>query len=231
MPDAPYCGPAPIPDTLMASWNLDPFLIAALGVAAVATVRVRGSKALWLAGVAVLALAFVTPLCALASALFSVRVLHHVIIVAVAAPLLVAGLGRRSQAAGPAFLWHVAMIWLWHLPAPYAFALSSDAAYWLMEVTLLGSALWLWAAMMARAGQGIVLALGTLVQMGLLGAILTFAGRPLFAWHVFTTDAFGLSPLEDQQLAGLLMWVPAAFPYLGFALHRLCTRILSGARA
>ena len=55
----------------------------------------------------------------------------------------------------------------------------------------------------------------------LLGALLVFAGRPLFADHLATTAAYDLSPLEDQQLAGLIMWVPAALHYLGVALWRL----------
>lgn len=231
MTTIPYCGPPPDPDALLTTWNLDPVLLGALSVAAMATGRVGGSKGAWLAGVAVLALAFVSPICAWASALFSIRVLHHVIVVAVAAPLLVAGLGLRVSSAAGAFLTHLGLIWLWHMPAPYASALSSDLAYWLMELSLLGSAMWLWAAMMGRVGPAIALSLGTLVQMGLLGALLTFAPHPLFEAHLFTTAAFGLTPLEDQQLAGLLMWVPAAFPYLGFALYRLCTHVLPGARA
>lgn len=231
MTDIPYCGPPPVPGTLLTSWNFDPVLLIALAGAAAVTGRIRGSRKAWLAGVILLALAFVSPICAWASALFSVRVLHHVIVVAVAAPLLIVGLGWRVQSAGAAFLAHLAMIWLWHIPAPYAFALGSDIAYWMMELSLLGSAMWLWAAMMARVGPAMALSLGTLVQMGLLGALLTFAGRPLFEAHYFTTAAFGLSPLEDQQLAGLLMWVPAAFPYLGFALYRLCAHVLPGARA
>jgi putative membrane protein len=41
-----------------------------------------------------------------------------------------------------------------------------------------------------------------------LGAVLTFADRPLFPWHLTTTQAWGLSPLQDQQLGGSLMRVP-----------------------
>ena len=49
----------------------------------------------------------------------------------------------------------------------------------------------------------------TIVQMGLLGAVITFAGRPLYAPHLYTAQTWGLTPLEDQQLGGVLMWVPA----------------------
>ena len=60
--------------------------------------------------------------------------------------------------------------------------------------------------------------LGSIIQMGMLGALLTFAGQPLYEPHMTTTLPYGLTPLADQQLAGLLMWVPAALPYLAVAL-------------
>ena len=62
-----------------------------------------------------------------------------------------------------------------------------------------------------------VIALGA-GQMGLLAALLTFAPDPLYAEHLTTTAAFGLSALEDQQLAGLVMWVPGMAVFLVLAL-------------
>jgi cytochrome c oxidase assembly factor CtaG len=50
------------------------------------------------------------------------------------------------------------------------------------------------------------------IHNGLLGALLTFANAPLYRYHA--TGAWGLSPLEDQQLAGLIMWVPAGIIHL-----------------
>ncbi|WP_241557883.1 cytochrome c oxidase assembly protein [Falsirhodobacter deserti] len=207
---------------------MDPVVIGGLILALALTGRTAGSRTAWLAGLAVLAITFISPICALASSLFSVRVLHHVLIVAVAAPLLVLGLRMRSQDGTLAFLTHLGVIWLWHMPAPYQAALDSVPIYWVMELSLLLSAIWLWSAILApgNVGRAITLSLGTLVQMGLLGALLTFANHPLFAAHLATTAPFGLSPLEDQQLAGLLMWVPAAIPYVGLALHRLCVDLL-----
>lgn len=218
----PYCGAAPVPDDLWTAWNTDPWLIAALALGAAATVAMP-RRAMWLAGIAVLALAFVSPLCALSSALFSVRVFHHVLIVAIAAPLLVWGAGWRAGGGGAAFLVHLGAIWVWHMPQPYDAALGSDALYWVMETSLLASAIWLWAAISRtdRIGPAVALSLGTLLHMGMLGALLTFAARPMFAAHLVTTEPFGLTALEDQQLAGLLMWVPAALPYVGFAAWRV----------
>jgi putative membrane protein len=63
------------------------------------------------------------------------------------------------------------------------------------------------------------MALGaTIGQMGLLGALLVFAPRPLYAEHLASTAGWGLSPLADQQLAGLLMWMPAMLPYVAVAI-------------
>ncbi|KFI30513.1 cytochrome c oxidase assembly protein [Haematobacter massiliensis] len=219
----PYCGPAPAPEALWLSWNLDPLVLVPILLLAMWSLHARSRAGIVAAGV--LFIAFVSPLCALSTALFSARVAHHVLLVSIAAPLLARCLPRGpSRGAELAFLAHAATLWLWHTPGPYGWALSSPAAYWLMEATLLGSAVWLWRAMLSpatAAGRAILLLLGVTMQMGLLGALLVFAGRPLFADHLATTAAYDLSPLEDQQLAGLIMWVPAALPYLGVALWRL----------
>jgi putative membrane protein len=162
----------------------------------------------------------------LASALFSVRVLHHILLVTVMAPLVILAVppAKRGSTAFPAqlsFLAHTGLMWLWHAPGPYLFALGSPAAYWLMELSLIGSALWLWRDILApgrTVGAALALLLGTTLQMGMLGALLTFARQPLFVAHLETTQPFGMLPLADQQLSGLLMWVPAALPYLLVAL-------------
>lgn len=229
----PYCGPPPLPGGVWNAWNFDPPLIAALAVMALGALiwRPRDSgRRLALAGATlVLFAAFVSPLCALSSALFSARVLHHLLIFVAAAPLLALALlpagasPPRGSLALPVIA-HAAMLWLWHTPGPYAWALGGHAQYWLMETTLLASALWLWRGILsarARPGAAIAALLATMVQMGFLGALLTFAQRPLFAPHFLVTEPFGLSALEDQQLAGLLMWAPGALPYLAAAIWLL----------
>lgn len=228
-----YCGPAPDAATLPWRWNLDPVLIAALSVFALLCHRLlpdRRPRITAVLGHLVLVVAFVSPLCALASALFSARVLHHVLLVALAAPLfaLAAVQGGRARplehAPQIAFATHTLLFWLWHSPSAYAFALTSHSAYWLMQLSLLGSAIWLWVnALGPRASTGRALALlfSTVLQMGMLAALLTFSRTPLYDAHLHTTVVFGLSPLEDQQLAGILMWVPAAGPYLLAALWRI----------
>lgn len=233
IPLDPYCGPAPTPEIWLAQWNLDPLVIAPVMLGMLLAVRTRPGWAV--AAAFVLLAAFVSPLCALASALFSARVLHHILLIAFAAPLIVLALPRMAQVLGrgpasPAFALHMALVWLWHAPVPYHWALSSDPAYWVMELSLLGSAIWLWAVIMApgRVGTAISVAMGSAMQMGLLGALLVFASGPLYAAHFASAPPFGLSATEDQQLAGVLMWVPAALPYLAAVLWRIAPLIQPG---
>jgi putative membrane protein len=228
-----YCGPPPVPGALWTDWNFDPYVLGALLLMLVALRRNRAG----LAAVAVLAVAFVSPLCALSSALFSARVVHHVLLVAIAAPLLAWSMpARRPSGAGLAFAASTAMLWAWHLPAAYDLALAHMGAYWLMQLSLLGSAVWFWRAVFG-AGRSPVEALALVVagfaQMGMLGAILTFAPAPLYAAHATAPLAWGLMPLADQQLGGLLMWIPAGLPYAlaGIAVARAGWADLQGRAA
>ncbi|WP_343520283.1 cytochrome c oxidase assembly protein [Sphingomonas sp.] len=221
----PYCGVAPVPGELLARWNLDPLLLAALALATIAGLRFgEVERRPLLIAMALLALLFVSPFCALTSALFSARAVHHLALTAVVAPLLAAALPVRRVPGGPV-PWtglHAVTFWLWHAPAAYEAALSNHALYWLMQASLLLSALALWRAVRAAPPtSGIAGLLATMVQMGLLGALLTFAGTPLYAPHALGPLAWGATPLEDQQLAGLIMWAPGAGLYLAAALALL----------
>jgi putative membrane protein len=227
MPDPmiAYCGPAPVPNDIWTRWNLDPLLMAMLAALALVVARGRSSdaRAGW-AALALMVVIFVSPVCALSSALFSVRVLHHVLLVAAVAPLLALAF-PMTRAGSPPLAVLVAtsavILWLWHAPGPYAWGLASVPAYCLMQVSLLGSAWLMWRVILAPAtpsAAALVALVATIGQMGLLGALIVFAPGPLYPVHLASTAPWGLSPLADQQLAGLLMWVPAAVPYLGVGL-------------
>jgi putative membrane protein len=230
----PYCGSPPIPGAL--EWNLDPILLTCLGALLAGHAwGARGAPAdaagpqrrmAFVAGWAVAALALASPLCHLSVALFGARIGQHILLLLVAAPLMAFGrpglilrpllpnAWRRRQAgpmrgalAVPVF---AAALWGWHLPGPYDATLAGDAAYWAMHVSLFAAAIWLWHALLdaGRPHFALLAGAGTAVQMGLLGALLTLAPAPLFEAHQATTWPWGLTPLEDQQLGGLLMWVP-----------------------
>jgi putative membrane protein len=220
----PYCGPGATPLDWAGRWNGDPWLLAGLTLLALGLWRIVAPDRRAAAGLAlaVLAILFVSPLCALSSALFSVRTVHHLLLVAMAAPLLAWSLPRRPAgplAAATATAVQALVFWVWHAPGAYGAALSSDGLYWLMQASLLATALWFWMAVRAaRPPAAVAGLLAAMVAMGLLGALITFAGRPLYAPHLLTTWSWGLSPLADQQAAGLIMWAPAAAAYLGAAL-------------
>jgi putative membrane protein len=226
-----YCGPAPAPPDVLLAWNADPIAIV-LCAALLGLGRLYGdgpTKPLY-AAVAVLAALYLTPLCALTVALFSARVLHHVLLIAAVAPLL--ALAFPAARTPPSLGWlvalHVAVVWLWHIPDVYGFAVGAALPYWTMQGTLLVTGFMLWRAVLAPAtnpGAAILALLATVVQMGMLGALLTFAPGPLYEPHLSTTIPFGLSPLQDQQLAGLTMWVPALLPYLAAALTIFSSRV------
>ncbi len=82
-----------------------------------------------------------------------------------------------------------------------------------MHITTFGAALMLWRTVLGawkQSLEGVSAAVAiTVLQMGVLGAVITFAARPLYAPHLYSTLSWGLSPLEDQQLGGVIMWVPA----------------------
>jgi putative membrane protein len=226
LPWTPYCGPAPDPSEVLGRWNGDPLVLAGLILlAAVGASALRGrSRSPALLGVTgVLALTFISPLCALSSALFTARTLHHLLLLFAAAPLLALSLPRlKAPRLAMATAVQAMVFWAWHAPDLYAAALSNDAVYWLMQVTILGSAVWFWAAVRASNVPAAVAGLlAAMLLMGLLGALIVFAGEPLYAPHFASTLAWGMTPLEDQQAAGLIMWAPAAAAYLLAALWRV----------
>ena len=236
--DQAYCGPAPTPESLAVAWNADLVAIALCAVLAglhLAT-RKRGRGPLAIS-VVLLLLLFVSPLCALTVALFSARAAHHVVLIAGVAPLLALAFAPRCGEAprfSPTLLAgaHAAILWFWHAPEVYAAAVVNPFLYWLMQGSLLGSAFLLWRGVfgLRDPGPALFALLATIVQMGMLGALLTFARQPLYAPHFLTTDAFGLLPLDDQQLAGIIMWVPAALPYVIAGLILLAMRFPVPAR-
>lgn len=227
----PYCGPPATPDMVWSEWNLDPLILVGLaigvGLMAIRSERMTAGQR-WSGALALIALAvaFVSPLCALSSALFAARTLHHILLICVAAPLVALAVSKPSRLGIGAVLGatalQAAVLWFWHAPDLYAAALSNDGIYAVTEITLFSAALLFWLSLRGAstpaAALGLVL---TMVQMGMLGALLVFAGSAIYGPHLATTAAWGFTALEDQQLAGLIMWAPAAGIYLVTALVRV----------
>ena len=208
----------------------------------------------WL-GCAALAIGLVSPLHALGSVLFSAHMAQHEILMLVAAPLLVLArpmapllrglpMGWRRAAARwakwpevlatPFSAWwiHAVVLWVWHVPAFFQATLRNEWIHAAQHSSFLISA-WLfwWALLYAHGrmayGASVVYIFTTAVHTGILGALLTFTPRVWYPAYRLTAPAWGLSPLEDQQIGGLIMWVPAGAIYMaaGLALFAAWLRL------
>ncbi len=234
MTELPYCGAPPLPGELLARFNTDPVLIAALiaiaGLHCWAARRLPGRQRLCgLLGWIIAAAALISPLCALSVALFAARIGQHMILALIAAPLIAVALPAQApRTAWPLWLSALAFfgaLWFWHMPLPYEATFQSTTVYWCMHLSLFGSAIAFWHTFLhhsrAHALDAFVAGTLTSVQMGLLGAFLSLADHAMFRWHLLTTQAWHLTPLQDQQLGGVLMWVPGIAIFLWVTLRAL----------
>ena len=140
--------------------------------------------------------------------------------------------GRRVSVAwaaltAPATVWllHGLALWIWHMPSLYDAALQSEAIHAVQHLCFFLSASLFWWGIAhgryGRAGYGVavVYIFATAMHSGVLGALLTFSPHVWYPLYERTSTTFGLTPLEDQQLAGLLMWVPAGVTFVAGGLY------------
>jgi putative membrane protein len=197
------------------------------------------------AGLLVMFVALISPLDALSERLLSAHMLQHLLLMLVAPPLLVAGAPplalinavprrwRRQLArwwnrqhflhhlSEPFTVWVIfgLTLWVWHIPAFYQAALHDPAIHILEHLSFSGAALLFWWVYLREVHQGLAtLALfTTAVHSSILGALMTFSAT---AWYPVydATVAWGLTALEDQQIAGLIMWIPGGVIYVIAAL-------------
>jgi cytochrome c oxidase assembly factor CtaG len=131
------------------------------------------------------------------------------------------GLWRGASGPVVATSVHAALLWLWHLPVLFDAAVRDEALHALQHLSFFGSALLFWWSMFhvcrRRHGYGtaVLAVFATAVHSTLLGALLTVLPAARYPAY---SGGFGLSALEDQQLAGLVMWVPAGVTYAGVGL-------------
>lgn len=203
----------------------------------------RGRRAAFHGAMLVLALALFGPLDTLAERSTAWHMAQHMLLMVVVPPLLVVArpLGQWRAACGH---WldrpwrlcmaltrrplacaglHALAVWGWHAPAPYLAALADPLWHALEHASFLFTAWLLWWSVLAggrrRLLRSLAALLATLTHTGMLGALLVFAPRSLYGG-----EAGGLA---DQQLAGLLMWIPGGLVYLLAAL-RISARGLDG---
>lgn len=156
------------------------------------------------------------------------------------------GLARLGGGIGPAWRWFTAPViatllqaialWLWHAPSLFDLALANDGWHVVQHLCFLVTALlfW-WSVLHGRGERRVGIAIGclffTATISGALGALMAFSSSPWYAgYSAAGLDAFGLTPSEDQQLAGVLMWVPGGLVHAGAGLALLARWLRRDAR-
>jgi putative membrane protein len=124
-----------------------------------------------------------------------------------------------TSAPFTAWVLHGAVIWLWHVPVLFQATLSSELVHALQHLSFFASAVLFWWSIIqvrrrSRRGTAIISLFTTAVHTSVLGALLTFSLTPWYPAYASLGGEWGLSPLADQQLAGLVMWIPASVVYL-----------------
>jgi putative membrane protein len=123
-----------------------------------------------------------------------------------------------------AWLIHAVVLWTWHIPFLFQATRDSELVHALQHASFLFSALLFWWAVLhgrRRAmgfGVAVLYMFTTALHSGLLGALLTFTRTLWYPIYTNTTQPWGLTPMEDQQLGGLIMWIPAGLVYIIAAL-------------
>lgn len=197
------------------------------------------------AGWALLVVALVSPVCRLAGTLTSAH-MAQVMLLAIAAPFLLA-LGRGWEMIGagmqtgdvteddaatkparprlpltPIAILYGATLWVLHAPPVYDAILTDPTMHIVSVFALVGISLAFWTSVLNAArhapGRAVTVLFATMAHTGLLGAILTFAGTLLYPLQAAGALIWGLDPLADQQLAGLIMWVVGNGLYLAAGL-------------
>ena len=138
-------------------------------------------------------------------------------------------LWRLLNAPASVVLVNVVVLWGWHTAPAYDLALRHEAVHVAEHASFLAAGMMLWWAVFQPTGRrrlahggAILLLLVTAIQGSGLGVLMTFAARPWYGWYdASLTGPWGLTPLQDQHLAGVVMWVPAGFVYLAGALMLL----------
>lgn len=242
---------------LIAHWLYGRGVLRAWARAGVGRIVEKWRVAAFVAGEAAIVAALISPLDSLGGTLLAAHMAQHILLTTLAPLLLVLGapalawtwalpaawrgVGRTALARALIQLWrrltrpvfamliHSLALWLWHAPTLFDAALRDEGVHTLEHITFFGTALLFWTAMFrAKAAPAVsaFLVLVVFVQCGMLGAILALAPMQLYAYGD-SPMLWGLSALEDQQIAGLLMWAPAGLAYMApFAWFG--TRIMQG---
>lgn len=195
-------------------------------------------------GMGLLFIALISPVDALGEALSAAHMAQHMLLFFAAPFLILAAplpvylwalplswrrrVGSKSKQSWIALPWralttpivawlgYALALWIWHAPGLYQAALQTPLLHDLEHFSFFATALLFWWVVFRSAPRTTALGMlfTTMLHSGLLAALMTFSSRPWYPIYSNSTAAWGLTPLEDQHLAGLLMWVPGSIGYL-----------------
>lgn len=126
----------------------------------------------------------------------------------------------------PLLLWalYAVVLWVWHLPALYGAALADELIHDAQHLSFFVAAALYWRVLLDPFGRyrldrgvGVLYLFATSMHATVLGVFMTLSPRVWYGAYLGRTDAWGLTALEDQQLAGLTMWMPACAVYAALA--------------
>ncbi len=135
--------------------------------------------------------------------------------------------GNTRALRHPVAVWllHVGALWFWHAAVPYEAAVEHHLLHVVEHTSFLVTGVLFWRVVAGARetdrvshGFGVLLVFAMAMQSVFLSALLTFAETPWYSVYTVTTPPWGLDPLADQQLAGVIMWIPAGLVYVAAGL-------------
>ena len=131
--------------------------------------------------------------------------------------------GAWHALTNPVVVWCIltTTLWVWHLPVPYQAAVTGAGIHALEHVSMLGASLLFWWVVLqpigrrrVDGGSAVLLVFATKVQAATLGALITFVPIPLYPVYEAGAAAYGMTLMQDQHLAGLIMGTVGGLVYL-----------------
>jgi putative membrane protein len=173
------------------------------------------------------------------SYLFSAHMVQHLLLTMVVTPLLIVGtpaallrpalahpvitrIAKRITTGGAAFVLFNVVLIAWHLPPLYNLAMANHDVHIVQHLTFLVTSVLMWWPLLSRMPElpplsrplQLLYVCLLMIPMSVVGMIITYADVVLYPAYEVAPRMWGLSPMEDQLIGGLIMWIPGSFIYI-----------------